>query len=106
MVELLKKVALVEISNGAGRLKMAARMGRYLVGHGVPNSRLTNADSYTNKVSVLYFKPGQIANAKSLISVLPVHPNLRRNAALETNLRLVLGGDLLEFDRDLISESK
>jgi hypothetical protein len=102
----LKKAGRIEISNGAGRLNMAARMGRYLVGHGMPSFRLTNAKSFTNKVSVLYFKPGQIAHAKSLSGVLPVHPSLRRNAALETDLRLVLGGDMLNFDRTLISKSK
>jgi hypothetical protein len=102
----LKKAVRIEISNGAGRLNMAARMGRYLGGNGLPNFRLTNAKSFTNKVSVLYFKPGHIANAKSLSGALPVHPSLRRNAALGTDLRLVLGGDLLNFDRSLISKSK
>ena len=102
----LRKAGRIEISNGAGRLNMAARMGRYLVGHGMPNLNLTNAESFTNKVSVLYFKPGHIANAKSLSGVLPVHPSLRPNAALETDLRLVLGGDLLKFDRGLISKFK
>lgn len=100
----LKRAVRLEISNGAGRLRMAARMGRYLVGRGMSNSRLTNAKSFTNQVSVLYFKPGHIANAKSLRGVLPVHPDLRRNVALETDLRLVLGGDLLSFDRGLISK--
>jgi len=100
----LKRAVRLEISNGAGRLRMAARMGRYLVGRGMSNSRLTNAKSFTNQVSVLYFKPGHMANAKSLRGVLPVHPDLRRNAALESDLRLVLGGDLLSFDRGLISK--
>ena len=100
----LKRAVRLEISNGAGRLRMAARMGRYLVGRGMSNSRLTNAKSFTNQVSVLYFKPGHMANAKSLRGVLPVHPDLRANAALETDLRLVLGGDLLSFDRGLISK--
>ncbi len=102
----LKKAVRLEISNGAGRLNMAARMGRYLIGHGMSNSRLTNAESYTNQVSVLYFKPGHMANAKSLSGVLPVRPELRRKAALKSDLRLVLGGDLLSFDRGLISKIK
>ncbi|MCZ6609876.1 MAG: tetratricopeptide repeat protein [Alphaproteobacteria bacterium] len=102
----LKKAVRLEISNGAGRLHMAARMRRYLVGHGMSNSRLTNAKSFNNQVSVLYFKPGHMANAKSLRGVLPVPPDLRRNAVLGSDLRLVLGGDLLSFDRGLISKSK
>ncbi|MCZ6848966.1 MAG: tetratricopeptide repeat protein [Alphaproteobacteria bacterium] len=102
----LKKAVRLEISNGAGRLHMAARMRRYLVGHGMSNSRLTNAKSFNNQVSVLYFKPGHMANAKSLRGVLPVPPDLRRNAVLGSDLRLVLGGDLLSFDRGLISKFK
>ncbi|MCZ6814177.1 MAG: tetratricopeptide repeat protein [Alphaproteobacteria bacterium] len=102
----LKKAVRLEISNGAGRLHMAARMRRYLVGHGMSNSRLTNAKSFNNQVSVLYFKPGHMANAKSLSGVLPVPPDLRRNAVLGSDLRLVLGGDLLSFDRGLISKFK
>ncbi len=102
----LKKSVRLEISNGAGRLHMAARMRRYLVVHGMSNSRLTNAKSFNNQVSVLYFKPGHMATAKSLSGVLPVRPDLRRNATLQTDLRLVLGGDLLSFDRGLISKLK
>ncbi|MEE9290236.1 MAG: LytR C-terminal domain-containing protein, partial [Alphaproteobacteria bacterium] len=88
------------------RLHMAARMRRYLVVHGMSNSRLTNAKSFTNQVSVLYFKPGHMATAKSLSGVLPVRPDLRRKTVLESDLRLVLGGDLLRFDRGLISKFK
>jgi tetratricopeptide (TPR) repeat protein len=94
----------IEISNGAGRLAMAARMSRYLKGHGAAKMRLTNAMSFTNKVSVLYFRPGQLASAKSLSSLLPVHPELRKSNDLASDLRLVLGGDLLNFDRGLIGD--
>ena len=96
----------IEVSNGAGRLYMAARMSHYLKGHGAAKLRLTNAMSFTNKVSVLYFRPGHLASAKSLSSLLPVAPELRKSDDLVTDLRLVLGGDLLKFDRGLIDETK
>lgn len=96
----------IEISNGAGRLNMAARMRQFLGGHGAQKMRLTNAMSFTNRISVLYFRPGHMASAKSLVSLLPVAPELRRNDEIATDLRLVLGGDLLEFDRDLIDQFK
>ena len=102
----LRAAVRIEVSNGAGRLDMAMRMGQYLVDQGMKPASLTNAISFTNKVSVLYFRPGYIASAKSLSRLLPVDPELRRNAALRTELRLVLGGDLLDFDRDLIDKSK
>ncbi len=102
----LRAAVRIEVSNGAGRLDMAMRMGQYLVDQGMKPASLTNAISFTNKVSVLYFRPGYIASAKSLSRLLPVDPELRRNAALRTDLRLVLGGDLLDFDRDLIDKPK
>ncbi|MDX1485889.1 MAG: tetratricopeptide repeat protein [Alphaproteobacteria bacterium] len=102
----LKAAVRLEVSNGAGRLNMAARMGRYLVSHGLGDPQLTNAKSFTNMISVLYFRPGYIANAKSLSQLLPVSPRLKQNAEMPTHLRLVLGGDLLAFDRDLIQKSE
>lgn len=92
----------IEISNGAGRLAMAARMNRYLTVKGVAPARLTNAQSFTNQMSVLYFLPGHLSKAKLVSDLLPLQPELRENPDLGTHLRLVLGGDLLNFDRDLI----
>lgn len=92
----------IEVSNGAGRLRMAARMNRYLQTEGVAPGRLTNARSFNNQKSVLYFLPGHVSKAKLVSDLLPMQPELRENAGLETHLRLVLGGDLLNFDRDLI----
>jgi hypothetical protein len=93
----------LEISNGAGRLAMAARMEEHLKSLNIPLINLTNAMSFTNKKSVLYFKPGFEAAAMRISLVLPLRPELRRNPALVPDLRLVLGGDMLDFDRQLIA---
>ena len=105
-LEALKRAAGLEISNGTGRLRMAGRMSRHLLSLGVVAARLTNAESYSNKVSILHFRPGQISKAMMLSNILPVSPTLHRNADIRTELRLVLGGDLLKFDRQLIAKFK
>jgi hypothetical protein len=93
----------LEISNGAGRLAMAARMEEHLKSLNIPLINLTNAMSFTNKKSVLYFKPGFEAAAMRISLVLPLRPELRRNPALVPDLRFVLGGDMLDFDYQLIA---
>jgi Tfp pilus assembly protein PilF len=95
----------LEISNGAGRLAMAARMEQHLESLNIPLVNLTNAMSFTNRKTVLYFKPGFEGAAMRLSLSLPLRPELRRNPALAPDLRLVLGGDMLDFDGQLIAQN-
>ncbi len=93
----------VEVSNGAGRLAMAARMSEYLSQRGIEVSRLTNADSFANFISAIYYRPGARAAAQALAAELPAQIALRRDPDAQVDVRLVLGGDLLDFDRTLIA---
>jgi Tfp pilus assembly protein PilF len=93
----------LEISNGAGRLAMAARMEEHFKSLNIPLVNLTNAISFTNEKTVLYFKPGFEGAAMRVSLLLPLRPELRSNPALVPDLRLVLGGDMLDFDRQLIA---
>lgn len=93
----------VEVSNGAGRLAMAARMSEYLSQRGIEVSRLTNADSFANFISAIYYRPGARAAARALAAELPARIALRRDPHAQVDVRLVLGGDLLDFDRTLIA---
>ena len=100
----LPRNAVLEVSNGAGRLRMAARMRAYLLGRGIETARLTNDESFANGVSILYYRPGFAEAAQSVAAALPLTPPLRPEPAQESDLRLVLGGDLLSFDRELIAQ--
>lgn len=93
----------VEVSNGAGRLSMAARMSEYLSHRGIEVSRLTNADSFANFTSAVYYRPGARLAAKALATELPAQIALRLDPDARVDVRLVLGGDLLDFDRTLIA---
>jgi hypothetical protein len=103
---LLKGIGGLEISNGAGRLRMARRMSMHLTGLGIATARLTNAESFDKQVSEIHFRPGQMAKAAKLKDSLPIRLKIRENMELTTDLRLLLGGDLLGFDSQLIEKFK
>lgn len=95
--------ASIEVSNGAGRLRMAWRMGQYLEANKFAVSGLTNAASFSNMTSVIYYRAGTRRSAERLARTLPISiplkPFKREHGA---DLRIKLGGDLLEYDRTLI----
>lgn len=96
----------IEVSNGAGRRYMAARMGRYLKERGFPEPRLTNADSFSYQESMLFYRPGYETAARSLAALLPVPIPITERRDQDDHIRLRLGGDLLEFDARFLIASK
>lgn len=100
-----RQSGLVEVSNGAGRRHMAARMRAYLRRHGVTVQRLTNADSFGHRTSVIFYRPGFEAEASRLSGVLPGQVALEQNAEQRSAVRLRLGADLLDFDATLLGQS-
>jgi len=95
----------IEVSNGVGRTKMAARMRDYLEVTGVPVDRLTNADHYAYTASVVLYHPGHERAAEALAAALPVRVELKLDLSGWSDLRLLLGGDMLDFDRELIARA-
>lgn len=93
--------ALYEVSNGAGRLQMAARIGTYLESAGISVTRLTNARHFRHQTSCIYYKPGQEAEARALAKILPVDVAIMETDYQKADIRLELGGDLLKFDEKL-----
>jgi len=96
-------LASLVVSNGTGREAMAARLATWLAGHGLPRARLTNADSFDAAISVLSYRPGFEAEAERMAAVLPHRVTLAADAGLTSDLRLLLGDDLLEFDDTLLA---
>ncbi len=91
-----------EVSNGAGRRKMAARMRGYLATQGIGTYYLTNAAHYRNQISTIYYRTGYLQEARRLSSLLQIPIELVEVESQRADVRLRLGGDLLDFDRDLI----
>jgi hypothetical protein len=92
---------LVEVSNGTGRLRMAARIRSQLEGDGIVVRRLTNADAYTHMESTIFYRAGWREYAEALARLLPAVIDVEGRDDQLSDIRLELGGDLLDFDRRL-----
>jgi hypothetical protein len=88
----------VEISNGAGRNKLAARMRSYLTSKGLPVSYLTNAASFKNRSTAIFYKPGHRPAAERFAKQLPIAVELHEVTESYADVRIRLGADILEFD--------
>ena len=89
----------IEVTNGAGRNKMAARMRSYMDTRGVRVRWLTNAERFNNKKSVIFHRKGFRKEAKALANLLPISVGIVATKGQRADVRLRLGADLLEFDR-------
>lgn len=92
---------LVEVSNGTGRLAMAARIREHLESKGVVVKRLSNADHFRHQETTIFYRGGFRSYAEDLARMLPAVIDLDGGSDQESDVRLELGGDLLDFDRGL-----
>ncbi len=100
-VAIAASLPLVEVSNGTGRLDMAARVRDHLEARGIVVKRLTNAEDYQHQETVIFYRSGWRAYAEKLAAMLPAVIDLDGRPGQDSDVRLELGGDLLDFDRDL-----
>jgi Flp pilus assembly protein TadD len=93
----------LEVSNGNGRNGMAKQVSAWLRSQGRPVVRITNADSFGYERSVVFYSRDRRDEAQALASRLPVEPELTETEANApgVGLRLVIGRDLLSFERAL-----
>ena len=89
----------IEVTNGAGRNKMAARMRSYMDTRGVTVRWLTNAERFDKKKSVIFHRKGFRKVAEALANLLPISVGIVATKGQRAHVRLRLGADLLEFDR-------
>ena len=96
----------IEVANGTGRRHMAARLRSYLAGFDLTVTRLANADSFSHRSTTVTYRPGHRSLAEALSATLPVAPVLRQVTDQAVDVRVELGGDLLEFDRGLLQAER
>lgn len=94
---------ILEVSNGNGRNGMARLLGNVLQAHGESVARVTNAGHFHFVRTVIYFAPGWRREAERLAASLPVKPQLIESDGIyhTINARIVLGADLLPFEKTL-----
>lgn len=91
----------LEISNGNGVAGMAARMRDFLQDRGGQVVRLTNAESFDQDRSVLYYRAGSRVAAEALAASLPMSDiDLLEAGSLAGDIeaRLLLGRDVVPVD--------
>ena len=91
----------VEVANGAGRRYMAARMRTFLEGRGFDVMHIINARSFEHVQTVIAYRDQYQQEALSLAKSLATKVEFVRVADLPVDVRLILGRDLLAFDRTL-----
>jgi len=89
----------VDVSNGAGRNELAARIRQFYESKGLSVDRITNAASFDHSTTVIFFREGFENIAQRYATALPIRPALKRADEMSTDLRIRLGSDILNFDR-------
>jgi hypothetical protein len=91
----------IELANGAGRRRMAARVRSFLDGHGVAVSKIGDARPFDHATTVVAYQPGWADEAAAVARLMPRAVSVELDAGLNANIRVVLGRDLSAFDRQL-----
>lgn len=96
----------VELSNGAGRVKLAARVYDYFSSKGLAVARLTNDDSFNNDETIIFYREGFIQQARGFASHLPMPVTLQLRGGLAADIRIRLGRDIYSFDDGFLGKAK
>jgi Tfp pilus assembly protein PilF len=88
----------IEVSNGAGRSKLAARTRAFLESKGLKVSYLTNAARFDNRHTTVFYKRGQRTTAESYAKQLPITVEFVEVDNVFADIRIQLGADILKFD--------
>jgi hypothetical protein len=97
---------MIEVSNGTGRTQMAYRMGQFLESEGLSANRLTNAEHFGHQETVIFYNREWHHKAVELAAHLPVEVRLEAAPDQTPDIRIRLGGDLLNFDQGLFYASR
>lgn len=97
---------LVEISNGAGRTKLASRTRQFMQQEGVVVGRLTNAEHYNFESSTIFYRRGYAEKAREIADLFPMPMKLKAITEQRSHIRVLLGADSLDFDTTRLAAFK
>lgn len=95
----------IEVSNGTGRDGMAARMLNHLATLGISADWLSNDATFSNAHSRIICRPAACEQAIAVAARLPLEIPIESDDSQRADIRLVLGSDLLGFDRKLFARA-
>jgi len=91
----------VEVSNGNGTDRMAARVGQYLQTKGHSVLRVCNADHFNYPETIIFYRRGYLRDAYQIAKQIPGYQNMKSVEALGTEglkIRILIGKDLVRHD--------
>lgn len=91
----------VEISNGNGVRRMAARVGNYLKKKGIKVTRLTNAEHFNFGDTMIYYHWDHLQEAFKIAREIPGYQNmekLNRSGPKSVKIKVRIGKDLVPYD--------
>ena len=91
----------IELANALGVEGMAARLRDYLHDRGLTVDSLSNAETFGRGRTMIFYRDEWRVYAMGLASVLPAAVVLEPREDVTGDIRIELGGDLLNFDRRL-----
>ncbi len=97
----LPSEAQINVSNCVGRTHMARRFGGFLAAKDLSVRHITNAPTFDCEKSRLLARAGFEFQAEAVAHLLPVAIAIENNDTTTDDIRLVLGRDLVAFDRTL-----
>jgi Flp pilus assembly protein TadD len=98
----------IEVSNGNGVNRMAARMGNYLRNKGLNISLLTNADHFGYKETKIYYSDPYLHDAYRVAQQIPGWQNMEKVNKFNqqrNKIKVLIGKDLIPYNRSF-SENK
>lgn len=90
----------IEVANGNGGYRTAKRWGNYLLKKGQDVSRISNADHFHYKKTIVYYREGYLQEAYQIAKQLPLYQDMKMVNNLgseQIQIRVVIGEDMVRF---------
>ena len=94
----------VDVSNGAGRNELAKRISGHFAKNGLKVDRITNAANFDHIRTTIFYRKGFEEIAARYANVLPMSVTLESSDLVASDLRVLLGSDILSFDGAVLLE--
>jgi tetratricopeptide (TPR) repeat protein len=92
----------IEVSNGNGVNRMAARVGRYLQKNGFDATIFTNAEHFNFPVTTILYHKDYLQDAFNVARHIPGYQNMEKIAQFDPQnikVKVLIGRDLIAYDR-------
>ncbi|MBC2705450.1 tetratricopeptide repeat protein [Desulfobacula sp.] len=100
----LHKSVNIEVLNGNGIYRMARRVGNYFKQKGLRVVTPSNARHFNYQATRIYYAPGYYEDALELSRKIPgfeIAGKFIESKKLKTNIRVLIGKDIVPFDKEL-----